>query len=305
MTTKNRRTAHNKLTQDTINQWCNRHNIEFLDEHYVNNQHKHTWRCIAHGYTYKKRFCKLQVSERLPCCVKEQISEHHKTLIVEIETRLNITLLSPYKNELTPMLWKCNVHGLNFVNNRSNLKRSRGKPPCCRAGKHGHTLEYIQEYARSRNAVFLDNRYKGTHVKHRWLCLVHNLENITSFSIFGRGCLLACCNLENKSGKNNPRYNAAVSDHDRVYDRRSTKNKTWRQQVLRRDNCTCRKCSLHISERKMTAHHIFSYLDNVDRRYDVENGITLCVQCHTEFHKRYGRGRNTESQIREFLLSSS
>ena len=31
------------------------------------------------------------------------------------------------------------------------------------------------------------------------------------------------------------------------------------------------------------------------------NGVTLCEDCHKEFHKIYGYGNNTEKQYEEFI----
>ena len=52
---------------------------------------------------------------------------------------------------------------------------------------------------------------------------------------------------------------------------------------------------------KIVAHHKDSYNWAIDRRTEVDNGVTLCECCHIEFHKIYGFGDNTEEQYYEFL----
>lgn len=70
-------------------------------------------------------------------------------------------------------------------------------------------------------------------------------------------------------------------------DYRATKSyKDWRRNVFERDEYTCNKC-LKIGG-NLEAHHIKSFKDHKDLRYDVDNGITLCKKCHKEIHKKKG-----------------
>lgn len=60
----------------------------------------------------------------------------------------------------------------------------------------------------------------------------------------------------------------------------------WRQAVLDRDRYRCqdcgRQCRKH--EKGLAAHHLRSYKDHPDLRYDVANGLTLCRDCHNARH---------------------
>ena len=62
--------------------------------------------------------------------------------------------------------------------------------------------------------------------------------------------------------------------------------KDWRMQVFERDEYTCRGC--YRMGGRLVPHHIFSFTKYVKDRYNVDNGITLCENCHLEFHKTYG-----------------
>ena len=49
-----------------------------------------------------------------------------------------------------------------------------------------------------------------------------------------------------------------------------------------------------------------NFSTNIDLRYDVDNGITLCEECHLinyqdSFHSIYGEKDNTPEQIYEFI----
>ncbi len=62
-------------------------------------------------------------------------------------------------------------------------------------------------------------------------------------------------------------------------ERRSNKFKEWRLCVFERDNYTCQLCKKRGG--KLHPHHIKTFAKNVNLRYNVNNGITLCAEpCH-------------------------
>ena len=86
--------------------------------------------------------------------------------------------------------------------------------------------------------------------------------------------------------------------------RNSNQYQEWREFVFKRDDYTCQCCG----KRGVTlnAHHIESFADNEDLRFDVNNGITLCEECHAiehpgSFHDLYGAYHNTREQLEEYL----
>lgn len=60
--------------------------------------------------------------------------------------------------------------------------------------------------------------------------------------------------------------------------RTSYEGNKWRKAVFERDNYTCQECGKHGG--KLNAHHIVGYYENEEERWNVDNGITLCVPCH-------------------------
>ena len=56
----------------------------------------------------------------------------------------------------------------------------------------------------------------------------------------------------------------------------------WVNAVISRDKATCQYCGATGVE--LHAHHIKSYKDHPDLRFDVSNGITLCFLCHWTVH---------------------
>lgn len=74
--------------------------------------------------------------------------------------------------------------------------------------------------------------------------------------------------------------------------------KDWRKNVFERDDFTCKKCNQKGYD--LNAHHIMSYAEYPKLRLDVENGVTLCKECHIEFHKQWGRKTN-KNQLQIFM----
>ena|ERR1017187_6911698 len=63
----------------------------------------------------------------------------------------------------------------------------------------------------------------------------------------------------------------------------------WRQAILTRDDWTCQNC--HQRGVYLEAHHIKSWAEYPEERYNLDNGIVLCSPCH-KLTDNY-RGKNT------------
>lgn len=99
------------------------------------------------------------------------------------------------------------------------------------------------------------------------------------------------------SGENSPRWKGGI--HDERWDRLQPKYKEWRFSVFSRDGFICQKCKEHPNY--LEAHHIFNWKDNLELRYDVNNGISFCKECHSKFHSIYGKINNNLEQVNEYI----
>lgn len=85
-------------------------------------------------------------------------------------------------------------------------------------------------------------------------------------------------------GPNNPMW--VSGDSDRL--RRNSEYKEWRIAVFECDNFTCQHCGYRngngTKRRDLNAHHIVRWVDSIELRYEIANGLTLCIPCHIDEH---------------------
>ena len=114
---------------------------------------------------------------------------------------------------------------------------------------------------------------------------------------------------KSKLGSNNPMYgitgqrhhnwNPNITDYERERLRKDKRYVTWSHNVKLRDKFTCMKCG-DKSGGNLESHHISSFNSDVDNRYNISNGVTLCTKCHKDFHLKYGYGNNTKNQFKQW-----
>ncbi len=94
--------------------------------------------------------------------------------------------------------------------------------------------------------------------------------------------------MRGRCGEKCPAWKGGISPINAAL-RNSAEGRAWRKSVFIRDNRTCQDCGAK-SENGIRvdihAHHIKSFADFPDLRFDVDNGVTLCRECHGTRHGR-------------------
>lgn len=65
-----------------------------------------------------------------------------------------------------------------------------------------------------------------------------------------------------------------------------------KKRVRKRDSSTCACCGYHNPKEAhhgLEVHHIYGYKDHLDYRTEDSNCITLCKDCHKQYHSLYGK----------------
>lgn len=106
--------------------------------------------------------------------------------------------------------------------------------------------------------------------------------------------------IYSKHGKDNSNYNSKLTNEEREIGRNYIEYTYFVKKVLARDNYTCQCCGKE-SNGDMKVHHIDGYNWCKEKRTYISNGITLCENCHKNFHMKYGCGNNTREQYEEWI----
>lgn len=86
-----------------------------------------------------------------------------------------------------------------------------------------------------------------------------------------------------------------VRETDRNY---RPENRQFIRAVMDRDDYTCQICGTRGGD--LAVHHLNGYNWDLENRYNTNNGVTLCEDCHKGFHGKYGYGNNTIEQFNEY-----
>jgi hypothetical protein len=60
--------------------------------------------------------------------------------------------------------------------------------------------------------------------------------------------------------------------------KKSRRHDNWSKKVRERDGNKCTRCS---ATENLHAHHVIPWKDNIELRFDINNGLTLCGSCHS------------------------
>jgi len=153
---------------------------------------------------------------------------------------------------------------------------TRKKKPCPDCGKLIHIIS--NKCRRCSQLGTLNNHYVNGRACGDRKCLVCN-KSISPGSL--KGLCMSCRNAL-YTGKGNPNYKFG---HFLRKFYNTELYKTWRMSVYSRDHFTCKLCG-GTKSGTLRAHHIFPKRDFPDLVYDINNGITLCKNCHEKTYKK-------------------
>lgn len=74
----------------------------------------------------------------------------------------------------------------------------------------------------------------------------------------------------------------------------------WRDAVKEKDGWKCQHCGM-TEKNKLHAHHVIPWKENKNKRFDIENGLTLCKNCHAkeETKDKIGKSFSKETEFKK------
>lgn len=275
--------------------------IDGLDD-YKNSKSKLITLC-PNGHIYKVDYNSFYNGHRCPEC--QGIIRYNIETVKEIFENKNYILLEDtYMNSNFLMKYVCQKHPceVQYISLHNLLNGSMCR--FCRNENNDipsrYTLKDLQKIFNDNNCTLLSDVYKNEDSNLFYMCNEHKEHGIfiTKLRKFLKN-MFKCpiCYKENYIGENHPLWKGNSSERERIM--ASSEYKEWRNLVFIRDDYTCQCCGK--KGVKLNAHHKFNFSTNEDLRFDVNNGITLCEDCHKEFHSIYGIKNNNFKQLKEFI----
>lgn len=305
-----------RKTFDEVLAAFNENGYELLERSYKNNKQLLRYKCRVHNA--EEQFIRLNdlvMGHGCRFCGRERSIENLKAQAVlqrltytevkeEFEKRGYELLDKTYARAKNQLSYICPNHPDKIQKIRINdLKRGGGCRYCAIDAKK-LPFDEVRSFFKSKGYILIESKgeYVNSSTPMRYICPSHEEKDtrITTSSLRdGHGCWF--CAIDRSQGKLSAHYNHDLPDEIRAKDRRyDDKIHAWRKDVYQRDNYTCIVCS-DDSGGNLNAHHKDGFNWCVKRRYDVDNGATLCEDCHREFHSEYGYGDNTEQQFNEWI----
>jgi len=285
-----------KLSYQYIKKFFQDNRCELLDSEYKNSRTKLRYRCSC-GNESLILWSHFKSGSRCNKCYKRNLPiSDVKDFFESKDCKL---LSKEYINNREKLKYICNCGNISEITygNFKNGQRCRK----CRDSKVSemfrHSYEFVENFFSQNGCTLLTKDYANSISPLRYICSCGKVSK-TTFDIFKNGHRCKSCGIEKRSGRNAYQWNPLLSDEDRKDRRLVDGYKKWIKQVYQQNKWTCQKCE---NKKHINAHHIQNYASHPDLRMDIKNGITLCRDCHIQFHSIYGNLNNNKNQLDSFL----
>jgi hypothetical protein len=283
---------------------------ELLETEYIGIKVKMKYKCICGNIAYSTLNNMKNSKNGHTCkkCASERGAEKNRLTYQEVydyfESKQCHLLESTYINNQTLMKYICECGNESYITFGSFKQGHRCNKHAIEARKEKQKFDfdYVYNYFKSyKNYELLETNYVNDSTKMKYKCDKGHIR-FTTFNNFRQGNHCRICADENNRGDNNGNWNPNLTEEQREQNnsRQSNPNvRQWRKQIFKRDCFTCQICGSNKSN-TLCAHHINSWDWCIDQRFNLDNGVTLCQDCHCDFHNTYGYGNNNKKQFEEF-----
>lgn len=273
-------------------------NYKLVSKDFLGDRYHLTFNCKKHG-DFKMLWSNFKKGNGCKYCAIEERSNKKRENIEEVKNTFLAKGFTPlfdtYKNR-DSLLEAINEEGYKILIKYSSFKYSE---PLLFAPHNPYTIYNINLWLAKNmpHIKLLSKEYKSGE-KLSLYCTKHNIKYNMLWGNIKKKKECPLCGIEKRSGKNNCNYNPNLTEKERLLGRKYNEYYNWRKTVFERDNFKCIICG---KGGNISAHHLDGYNWCKCKRTDVDNGVTLCENCHKKFHAIYGKGDNTKEQFEEYL----
>lgn len=262
-------------------------------------------KCKKCDNKWSTKWTNLSKGKGCPICARYRTVESLKISDDEIKDLLKnkgYTFIDVFREKGRLYVSYSDLDGYKYNMLYDNLKR--GKKCLTFSNSNIYLESNIKKLCKKLNIYYLkyenvkrkDKRYIYVNFK----CKNNHIQKSYIGSLL-KGHKCSRCNFDIYSGKKHPNYNPSLTNKERERMRSELdkgNGRNWAKEIYKRDWYKCTICG---SKKQINAHHLNSYHAFPDERFDVSNGITLCVEHHKDFHKQYGYRNNTKEQFEEYM----
>lgn len=242
------------------------------------------------------------------------VENDREDLLLRWDYELNVCSPNEVSYASNTFIWfKCLLHPEHHSEEKrikditsGHLKTSNCKQ-CNSVGQHiidKYGKEFLYKIWSDKNEISPFDIELNSNIVCWWNCLDEKHEPFKRSCYSSKSLEYRCPNCyEPPKKENSPRWNPNLTQEEREQSRNIEGYNDFVRETLKRDNYTCQCCG-HYSTNLIT-HHLNGYHWDKEHRTDINNGITLCKECHKNFHSLYGRKNNTKEQFEEWIKNKN
>lgn len=284
-----------KITIDDVIDLCNEIGYQLLSKVYKNSKTKLSFKC-PEGHTFPMTWSNIKHNNRrCPECqgLKRWSFEEVKKYF---ENRGYILFTDSYENVNQRLNYQCPEGHLSSTTFNKFKNAEHGCDYC--GGSKTLDIEFVRSEFAKAGLLLLKQKYINAGEPIKFECFCGNIDTVTYRRFKWAG--------KDKNPKRKcwecmiPEGYYTLNEDERIKERKYPEYYSFVRNVKIRDNYTCVCCGY---SGYVVAHHLDGYSWCVEKRTDVNNGISLCNNCHDDFHSIYGFFNNTEEQFCSFMNS--
>lgn len=285
------------VTIDEVKEYTQSIGYVLLSLKYQNAKKKLQFKCFE-GHTFSMSWDNFKNNKRrCPECqklrrwtydeVKAYFKEHGFILLSNkyqnVNQKLNYRCPEGHEGSTTFNKFKNAQHGCDYCGGSRRLE-----------------LEFIKKEFTKEGLELLEKEYHNAGVPLKFKCLCGNIDTVTY-----RRFKWASSERKNPKRKCRecmiPDWHFTINEEERIKSRKYPEYYEWVKLVKERDGFTCDCCGYYGKD--VVAHHLEGYSWCKEKRTDVNNGVTMCQNCHNNFHFLNDFKENTKNQYLEFWFN--